>query len=308
VNLHKNKKYFIINIRKEVEIMTTILDETKFIMKKYNIKANKSLGQNFLVNENVINSIVDCSEITKDDLVVEIGPGLGTLTKVLLEKAGKVICVEIDSKMIRILKERFSLYSNFELLNQDILKVDLKKIIEKAKKEEFFSNIKVVANLPYYITTPIMMKLLEEELDLESITVMIQKEVADRLIAIPGEKETGAITYSVYYYSKAEGILDVPSDSFIPEPEVTSKVIKLHVRKKPPVEVKNKEMMFRIIKCAFMQRRKTLLNSLCNTKVFLNKEEGEKILKKLNLDINIRAEKLSIEDFANITNMICNMI
>lgn len=284
--------------------MASVLEETRFIMKKYNIKANKSLGQNFLINENVINSIVDCSGITKDDLVIEIGPGLGTLTKVLLEKAGKVICVEIDHKMIRILKERFSLYTNFELLNQDILKVDLKKLIESKKMERGYNNVKVVANLPYYITTPIMMRLLEEELDLESITVMIQKEVADRLIAIPGEKETGAITYSVYYYSEAKGILEVPSDSFIPEPEVISKVIKLYVRKEPPVKVKNKEVMFRIIKCAFMQRRKTLLNSLCNTKVFLNKEEGEKILKKLDLDINIRAERLSIEDFANITNMI----
>lgn len=284
--------------------MASVLEETKYIIKKYNIKANKSLGQNFLINENVINSIVDCSNISNRDLVIEIGPGLGTLTKCLLEKSGKVICVEIDSKMIKILKDRFSLYSNFEILNQDILKVDLKKLIKCEKKMGNFDSVKVVANLPYYITTPIMMRLLEEELDLESITVMIQKEVADRLIAIPGDKQTGAITYSVYYYSNAEGILEVPRDSFIPEPDVISKVIKLQLRKQCPVEVKSKDIMFKIIKSAFMQRRKTLLNALCNTKVFISKEEGMEILKKLGLDVNIRAEKLSLEDFSNITNLI----
>ena len=205
--------------------------------------------------------------------------------------------------MIRILEDRFKLYDNFELLNQDILKVDLKTLIKKEKDNFNFKKVKIVANLPYYITTPIIMKLLEE-LDLESITVMIQKEVADRLIAIPGQKETGAITYAVYYYSMAEGILEVPNDSFIPEPEVTSKVIKLKIRNKPPVEVKNKEVMFKMIKNAFMQRRKTLLNALTNTKVFKSKEEGAKILKELNLNENIRAEKLSLQDFANITNKI----
>ena len=276
--------------------MDLILEETKFLMKKYHIRANKSLGQNFLIDENVINKIVESSKITKEDLVIEIGPGLGTLTKYLLEKAGKVLCIELDKKMVYILNDRFKLYDNFEILNQDVLKVDFKSIIEKDK------NVKVVANLPYYITTPIIMKLLEDELPFESITVMIQKEVADRLIAIPGNKETGAITYTVYYYAQAEGILEVPNSSFVPEPEVTSKVIKLNIRKKTPVNVKNKEIMFRIIKCAFMQRRKTLLNALVNTKVFLTKEEGTKVLEKLNIDINSRAENLSLEDYANIAN------
>lgn len=284
--------------------MESILEETRFIMKKYNIKANKALGQNFLINENVLEKIVESSEIEKDDLVIEIGPGLGTLTKYLLEKAGKVICIELDKKMIKILEDRFSLYDNFEVRNQDVLKVDLKELIKKEKDNIFIKNVKIVANLPYYITTPIIMKLLEDELDLESITVMIQKEVADRLIAIPGEKDTGAITYSVYYYSIAEGILEVNNNSFVPEPEVISKVIKLNIRKKPPVEVKNKEVMFKIIKSAFMQRRKTLLNALTNTKVFINKEEGIKILQELNLSENVRAENLSIQDFANITNII----
>lgn len=284
--------------------MSTILEETKFIMSKYHIKADKSLGQNFLISEEVVEAIVDSSQIKKDDLVIEIGPGLGTLTKCLLEKAGKVICIELDKKMINILEDRFSFYENLELFNQDVLKVDLKNLIEKEKKNGNVKDVKIVANLPYYITTPIIMKLLEEELPLKSITVMIQKEVADRLIAIPGEKETGSITYSVYYYAEAQGILEVPNNSFIPEPEVTSKVIKLDIRKEPLVKTERKEIMFRIIKCAFMQRRKTLLNALVNTKIFRNKEEGTQILEKLGIDINIRPEKLKLQDYANIANLI----
>lgn len=283
--------------------MSNLWDETSFIMKKYHIKANKNLGQNFLIDEQVIEKIVNASEIKKEDCVIEIGPGLGTLTKELLEKAGKVISIELDKKMITILKDRFALYDNFELINNDVLQVDLKNII-LTEKEKGLKNVKVVANLPYYITTPIIMKLLEEKLDLESITVMVQKEVADRLIAIPSDKETGAITYSVYYYAKGEEILEVPKTSFIPEPEVTSKVIKLNIRKEAPVKVKSPEVMFRIIKCAFMQRRKTLLNALVNTKVFLNKDEGIKILKKIGLREDVRAEKLKIEDFAKIADSI----
>lgn len=283
--------------------MSTILEETKLIMNQYHIKANKSLGQNFLICEEVVETIVNSSQIKKEDLVIEIGPGLGTLTKYLLEKAGKVICIELDKKMINILENRFSMYNNFELLNQDVLKVDLKNLIAEEKKNTNIKDVKIVANLPYYITTPIIMKLLEEELPLESITVMIQKEVADRLIAIPGEKETGSITYSVYYYAEAQGVLEVPNKSFIPEPEVTSKVIKLNIRKEPPVQIEKKDIMFRIIKCAFMQRRKTLLNALVNTKVFTSKEEGIKILEKLGIDVNIRPEKLRLEDYANITKL-----
>lgn len=284
--------------------MGNIIEETRYIMKKYNIKANKSLGQNFLISQNVVENIVGSSNIGENDLVIEVGPGLGTLTKYLLEKAKKVICVELDKRMIKILEDRFKLYQNFELINEDILKVDLRNIIKEEKQNNKIENVKIVANLPYYITTPIIMKLLEEELDLESITVMIQKEVADRLIAIPGEKNTGAITYTVYYYATSEEILEVPNDSFIPEPEVTSKVIKLNIRDKIPVEVKDKEVMFRIVKSAFMQRRKTLLNALTNTKVFLNKEEGIRILKELGLNENVRAEELTLQDFANISNKI----
>lgn len=282
--------------------MNNVLDDTKFIMKKYNIKANKSLGQNFLIDNNVIEKIIEGSNVCKDDLIIEIGPGLGTLTEVLLEKAHKVISIELDKKMIKILEDRFKLYNNFELLHNDVLKVNLNEIIQKEKKDSNIKNVKIVANLPYYITTPIIMKLLEEQLDLNSITVMVQKEVADRLIETPGGKNTGAITYSVFYYATSESILEVSNTSFIPEPDVASEVIKLDIRKTPPVNVKDKNVMFRIIKCAFMQRRKTLLNSLTNTKVFLNKDEGIKILNKLNLSENIRPEKLSLQDFANITN------
>lgn len=284
--------------------MDNILEETKYIMKKYDIKANKNLGQNFLINQDVVDKIVDSAQIEKEDLVIEIGPGLGTLTKCLLEKAKKVISVEIDKKMINILQDRFSIYSNFELLSNDILKVNLKQIIKIQKEKLGVKNVKIVANLPYYITTPIVMKLLEEKLDLESITIMIQKEVADRLIAIPGQKNTGAITYSIYYYAISQDIMEVPNYSFIPEPDVTSKVIKLNIRKKPIVEVQEEQLMFKIIKSAFMQRRKTLLNSLKNANIFKTKEEAIKLLKSLDLNENIRAEQLSLNDFAKITNKI----
>ena len=283
--------------------MNNILEDTKFIMKKYNIKANKSLGQNFLINEDVINTIVESSKLEKEDLVIEIGPGLGTLTQKLLEKAGKVICIELDSKMLNILNDRFSLYNNFEIIHNDVLKVNLNNIIKTEKQNDNIKHVKVVANLPYYITTPIIMKLLESNLDIDEITVMIQKEVADRLIAIPGSKETGAITYSVYYYCEAKKILEVPNSSFIPEPEVTSEVIKLIIRKKPQIKVENEEKMFNIIKSAFMQRRKTLLNALSNAKI-ISKEEGIKLFEELEFDINVRAEKLNLEDFAKLSDKI----
>lgn len=284
--------------------MDNIFEETKNIMKAYNIKANKSLGQNFLINSEVVEKIIESSELSTDDLVIEIGPGLGTLTKYLLEKAGKVICIELDTRMVKILKNRFASRDNFEIINEDVLKVDLNKIIKENKSTGKIKNVKIVANLPYYITTPIIMRLLEEHLDIKSITVMIQKEVAERLIEIPGGKNTGAITHTVYYYCESEKIMEVPNSSFIPEPEVTSEVIKMHLRQTPAVKIENPKVMFMIIKSAFMQRRKTLLNALTNAQVFISKQEGIKILKKLNLDENVRAENLSIQDFANIAKCI----
>lgn len=279
-----------------------LFEETKFLMKKYGITANKNLGQNFLIDESVILDACNSANINKEDLVIEIGPGLGTLTKYIIERAGKTICVELDERMISILKERFFLYDNFEIINEDILKVDLHKLIKEEKNAKI-KNVKIVANLPYYITTPIIMKLLEERLDLQSITVMVQKEVAERLIAIPGEKNTGAITYSVYYYADSENIRIVDKSSFIPEPSVESEVINLRIRENPPVNVNSETIFFKLIKIAFMQRRKTLVNSLSNSG-FIEKSKINRILKQLNISENIRAEKLSIQDFANIANKI----
>ena len=284
--------------------MANLVEETRNIMKKYGIRANKDLGQNFLINNEVVENIVNSSEISQDDMVIEIGPGLGTLTKYLLEKAGKVLGIELDKKMIEILEDRFEEYSNFEIINDDVLKVDLNKIIKENKENEKIKNVKIVANLPYYITTPIIMKLLEEKLDIESITVMIQKEVADRLIEVPSGKNTGAITYTIYYYCDSEKIMEVPNSSFIPEPEVTSEVIKMKIRKEPVVKVENPKVMFMIIKSAFMQRRKTLLNALTNTQVFISKQEGIKILNKLGLNENVRAENLTIENYAELAKEI----
>ena len=279
------------------------LEETKQILKMYNIRANKNLGQNFLISDEVIETIVESADINEQDLVIEIGPGLGTLTKKLLEKAGKVICIELDEKMIKILSQRFITSKNLQIINDDILKVDLNKIIKEENR-----TCKVVANLPYYITTPIIMKLLEEKLDIESITVMIQKEVAERLIATPGSKNTGAITYAIDYYCETEKIIEVPNTSFIPEPKVTSEVIKLKIRDKENINVINKEVMFRVIKSAFMQKRKTLLNALTNAKVFVSKEQGIEVLKNMNLSENVRAEELSLQQFADISNYIVNNI
>lgn len=278
-----------------------LYNETKFLMKKYGITANKSLGQNFLIDDTVIEDAIKSSHIDKEDLVIEIGPGLGTLTKYLLEKAGKVICVELDERMINILKERFFLYNNFEIINEDVLKVDLNKLINEEKSTKIIKNVKVVANLPYYITTPIIMKLLEDKIDIDTITVMVQKEVAQRLAAIPGSKYSGAITYTVYYYAIAEEVRTVLNTAFIPEPEVESEVIKLTLRKSPVVDVINEETFFKLIKVAFMQKRKTLLNAVSNSGL-VDKENMKKILVDLGIQENIRGEKLTIEQFASIAN------
>ena len=274
--------------------------ETRFILNKYNITANKNYGQNFLIDEFTVNNIVEKSEVNKNDLIIEIGPGLGTLTALLLEKAGKVICIELDPKMITILNERFALYNNFELINNDILKVDLKKLITENSN---FKNVKVVANLPYYITTPIIMKLLEDKLDLKTITVMVQKEVAKRLAETPGGKETGSITYTINYYTNPEIILEVSKECFIPSPKVDSAVLQLSVLNEPKIKVLDEKLFFQIIKFAFMQKRKTLINSLSNSGL-VSKEFSEKMLNDLNIDSKIRAEQLSLEDFGKISDYV----
>lgn len=282
------------------------LSETKFIMKKYNITANKRFGQNFLIDDDVISGIIENAEVSKEDLIIEIGPGLGTLTAELIQNAGKVISIELDTNMIKILNDRFSLYDNFELINEDVLKVDLKHLINSNLENSNLKRAKVVANLPYYITTPIIMKLLEEKLNLDSITVMVQKEVALRLTSEPGSKETGAITYSINYFADSKIVIDVPNTSFIPAPEVNSAVIKLSILNEPRLKLENEELFFNIIKSAFLLKRKTLLNALSNSNLFSNKAEVTNMLTDLNIDTNIRGEKLTLNDYYEIYKYILN--
>ncbi len=277
-----------------------VLKETRFIMDKYHITANKNLGQNFLIDDEAVAGIVEAANVSKDDLIIEIGPGLGTLTKELLDRAGKVICIELDKRMIEILNDRFSMYDNFKVLNDDVLKVDLKTLIANEK----IKSTKIVANLPYYITTPIIMKLLEERLDIETITVMIQKEVADRLVTKPGTGDTGAITYTIHYYTEPKRVIEVPNTAFIPVPKVNSTVINLNILKKPRVTVKDEAKLFEVIKTAFMQKRKTLVNALANSSKFGTKEQIEKILQTLEIDNKIRPEKLTLEEFTQIAEAI----
>ncbi len=276
-----------------------LIQETKFLMKKYHITANKNYGQNFLIDEKIVEAITESANISKDDVIIEIGPGLGTLTARLLEKAGKVICIELDPKMLDILNDRFTFYSNFELINDDVLKVDLKAILMENLKR--YKSAKVVANLPYYITTPIIMKLLEDKLNLESITVMVQKEVAERLTQKPGGKNCGAITYRIHYHTEPKLVISVPNSSFIPSPKVDSSVIQLQLLNSPHVCPHNEDLFFQIIKTAFLQKRKTLINTLLIGK-FGNREFLEKMLTSLHLDLKIRGENLTLEQFRQIAD------
>lgn len=271
-------------------------EETKMILNQYGLRANKKLGQNFMINQDVIDQIVEKAEITDEDVIIEIGPGIGSLTKSLFQKAKKVIVIELDPNMVDILKARFGTVNNLEIIYGDVLKTDISTLIEDYK------SVKVVANLPYYITTPIIMKLLEEKLNLKSITVMVQKEVGERICSTYKDKEYGAITISVQYYSNPKIIIDVPKENFLPSPEVDSCVIKLDLLEKPRVEVNDEKMFFKIVKGAFTQRRKTIQNSLtCSGK---SREEIADILSNLNIDMKLRAENLSIEQFAQIANCI----
>ena len=270
-----------------------LYDETQMLLNQYGLKAKKKFGQNFLINEEVINSIIEKSEITKNDVVLEIGPGLGTLTKALLKSAKKVIAVEIDEDMVDILNKRFD-EPNLEIINEDVLKLDLNEITKKEGK------LKVVANLPYYITTPIVMKLLESEYDIASITVMVQKEVGERLCSGGNSKDSGAISIAVDYYSNSKIIIDVPKQNFLPSPEVDSVVIKLDILDKPRVELVNKKRFFNLVKAAFSQRRKTINNSLSSGDY--SKEDINNALEKLKINPKLRAEDLTINEFANISN------
>lgn len=277
--------------------MKNLEEETKQILKENHLYANKKLGQNFLINEEIVEGIVAGANVQKTDLVIEIGPGLGTLTEALLRNAGRVVCIELDSNMIPILEKRFKTYSNFRLIHNDVLKVDLKQVMEEEKGKYSLSKVKVVANLPYYITTPIIMKLLEEKLDIQSITVMVQKEVAQRLAAKPGEEYTGAITYTIHYYTNPSILLEVPRENFMPSPEVDSAVLHMELLTKPEIEIEDEKFFFQIIKYAFGQKRKTLVNALTSNKQF-EKERIQEILKEMGLDEKIRGEKMSMEQFA----------
>jgi 16S rRNA (adenine1518-N6/adenine1519-N6)-dimethyltransferase len=274
--------------------------QIKSIMKKHNVRFSKSLGQNFIINDFIIDEIIRRGDISEEDSILEIGPGIGVLTQALAETAHQVIAVELDNKLIPILKETLEDYDNVEIIHNDILKLDVGRMIE----EKMEKPTKVVANLPYYITTPIIMKLIEEVSGIEEIIVMVQKEVAERMVSGPGTKDYGSLSVAVQYYCDSMIILDVPRDNFMPAPNVDSAVIRLIVKDEPTVEVLNEEFFFKIIKGAFALRRKTLINSLSKSAIGIDKELLKNILEAMNIDLRIRGEKLDINDFAELSNRI----
>ena len=272
------------------------------ILKKYQFNFQKKYGQNFLINTHILEKIIEAAQITENDCVLEIGPGIGTMTQYLCEAAKKVIAVEIDSSLIPILNETLSAYDNVEVLNKDILKTDIAAL---ANEYNSGNPIKVVANLPYYITTPIIMQLFESHVPIESVTIMVQKEVADRMQTGPGSKEYGALSLAVQYYAQPEIITNVSPDCFMPQPKVGSAVIRLSRHEKPPVEVKNEKLLFQVIRASFNQRRKTLANGLNNFGTFsVGKESLQACIEELGIPANIRGEALSLEQFARLSNLI----
>lgn len=280
---------------------------TKALIKKYNIRLTKSLGQNFLIDEPVIKRIVHAAEIESDDFVIEVGSGIGNMTRELAARAGKVAAIEIDRHLILALSENIEEFENVEIINEDILKFDIKNYIYKSRNtgqenSNKFS-IKVVANLPYYITTPIIMRFLEEIPETDLMVLMVQKEVADRMLAKPGTGDYGALSVAVQFYSRPEKIFDVPPHCFIPQPDVYSTVIRLNINKLPPVELLNKELFFKTVKASFGQRRKTLVNALYNSGYFAqSKEEIKNILQNIGISERQRGETLSIMQFAQLSN------
>ena len=274
------------------------------ILNKYKFIFQKKFGQNFLIDTHVLDKIIKAAEISKEDFVLEIGPGIGTLTQYLCEHAREVLAVEIDRMLIPILEDTLSSYDNVTVLNEDILKVDLNQIIQLKNGGKA---INVVANLPYYITTPIIMGLLEQQIPLKNITVMVQKEVADRMQASPGSKDYGALSLAVQYYAKPYIAANVPPNCFMPRPNVGSAVIKLTLHDKPPVEVKDETLLFSLIRASFNQRRKTLVNGLTNSAdLAFTKEQIIEALNQIALPENIRGEKLTLEQFAQLANALSN--
>ena len=274
--------------------------ETIAILQKYQFNFQKKFGQNFLIDMHVLEKIMDAADVGPDDCVLEIGPGIGTMTQMLAERARRVIAVEIDNNLIPILQDTLQTYNNVKIIHNDILKLDLGQLVQEENEGK---PIKVVANLPYYITTPIIMGLFEADVPLDSITVMVQKEVADRMKSGPGSKDYGALSLAVQYYSEPELAANVPPNCFIPRPNVGSAVICLHRHARPPVEVKDEKLMFKLIRASFNQRRKTMLNSLNNSpELSFNKEQIGKALESIGLTSNIRGEALTLEQFAALSN------
>lgn len=272
------------------------------VLQKYNFSFQKKFGQNFLIDTHVLDKIIASAEITKDDMVLEIGPGIGTMTQYLACAAGKVVAVEIDKTLIPILEDTLSEYDNVQIINQDVLKVNLAKL---AEEENGGKPIKVVANLPYYITTPIIMGLFENHVPLKSITVMVQKEVADRMQVGPGRKDYGALSLAVQYYAKPYIVANVPPNCFMPRPKVGSAVIRLERYEEPPVQVADEKLMFRIIRASFNQRRKTLVNGLKNSpEIQFSKEEIEAAIETLGKGASVRGEALTLEEFARLSNIL----
>lgn len=271
------------------------------VLQKYNFVFQKKFGQNFLIDTHVLDKIIGSAEITKDDVVLEIGPGIGTMTQYLACAAKKVIAVEIDKALIPILEDTLSEYENVRVINHDVLKVDIAKL---AEEENGGKPIKVVANLPYYITTPIIMGLFENHVPIKSITVMVQKEVADRMQVGPGTKDYGALSLAVQYYAKPYIVANVPPNCFMPRPKVGSAVIRLERYENPPVTVEDEKLMFRLIRASFNQRRKTLVNGLKNSQeLSFDKETIEKAILACGLPLTIRGEALTLEQFAQLANM-----
>jgi 16S rRNA (adenine1518-N6/adenine1519-N6)-dimethyltransferase len=272
------------------------------VLQKYRFNFQKKFGQNFLIDTHVLDKIIDASGVTEDDFVLEIGPGIGTMTQYLCERAREVVAVEIDKNLIPILSDTLKNYSNVTVINEDILKLDICKLAEEKNQGK---PIKVVANLPYYITTPIIMGLFESHVPIDSITIMVQKEVAERMQEGPGSKEYGALSLAVQYYAKPEIVANVPPNCFMPRPNVGSAVIRLTRHEKPPVEVEDEKLMFRIIRASFNQRRKTLANGLNNSpEIHLPKEVIQESIVSLGVPENIRGEALSLEQFAELSNEI----
>ena len=272
------------------------------ILEKYQFHFQKKFGQNFLIDGNILEKIVNAARITEEDCVLEIGPGIGTMTQYLADRAKSVIAVEVDKNLIPVLRDTLSSYQNVKVINEDILKVDVGRIV---REENGGRPIKVVANLPYYITTPIIMALFENHIALQSITIMVQKEVADRMQAVPGTKDYGALSLAVRYYAKPEIIMKVPASCFMPRPNVDSAVIRLTRHEKPPVEAADEARLFDVIRASFNQRRKTLVNGLSNAgNLGIGKEKAAEAIERMGLSPTVRGETLTLEQFVELTNFL----